>query len=688
MSKQQQQQHRGLTRSLLGRIILSSLVPCIAVLVTVVGVNVYRKYNLMLDGAQQRLGLQAEALAGWINANNAAGIEVANTLQAMCHGAFGDRERTMVIQREITEHTRWAAGVAVAYEPNADGKDGANAGAPGTDASGRFIPYWFRDWTKNNEIGMKLLSGMATQEWYLGPKERFEKERKTEPIITEPYDYEGKLMVSCCAPIEDEDANRLLGVCCVDIALDTIQAEVSNRAKALGADIYLMTSGGLLVVVADGSGRSFREDPDTWRMKKLGDVPLGDVLAGFNRAAETGTTRNLRDPNTEDMSFFASSRVPAGRWTLVMSVPAATVTGPIVADTVMTVSIAGAGILAIVLAIYFPARRTVARVDEAAQAARHVASGDLTRAPSRSECQDETGDLLRSLDSMTEDLNSLVGQVRGASMELTSTATELAATSRQQESVVASFGASSAQIAAAVRQIDATTKELSREMEHVNEVASSTSRLAQDGRVQLEGMEGAMQSLDTATAGVADRLAAINEKAINIGGVVTTITKVAEQTNLLSVNAAIEAEKAGEYGRGFLVVAREIRRLADQTGQATLDIERMVKEMQGAVSSGVMEMDRFSEQVRRNVGDVRTIGRSMTEIIGSVDETGRSFGTVREGMRSQAAGAGQISDAMASLSSNAKATAEAVREFGRAAEDLQRSIGTLRTAIAAFQLKG
>jgi methyl-accepting chemotaxis protein WspA len=133
-------------------------------------------------------------------------------------------------------------------------------------------------------------------------------------------------------------------------------------------------------------------------------------------------------------------------------------------------------------------------------------------------------------------------------------------------------------------------------------------------------------------------------------------------------------------------VAREIRRLADQTGQATLDIERMVKEMQGAVSSGVMEMDRFSDQVRRNVTDVRTIGRSMTDIIGSVDETSRSFGTVREGMRSQAAGAGQISEAMASLSSNAKATADAVREFGRAADDLQRSIGTLRAAIAAFQL--
>jgi methyl-accepting chemotaxis protein WspA len=395
---------------------------------------------------------------------------------------------------------------------------------------------------------------------------------------------------------------------------------------------------------------------------------------------------SLHDPNTDDTSFFATARIGSANWTLVMAVPEATVTGPIIADTSVTAGLAATGIALIVGIMFLPTRSLARRVDAAASAAQQVAAGDLTRPASRSTCPDETGDLLRALDSMTADLNSLVGQVRGASVELSTTAAELSATSRQQDEVVASFGASSAEIAAAVREINTTSQELSREMEHVNEVATATARLAQDGRVQLESMEGAMQSLDKATAGVADRLAAINEKAVNIGGVVTTITKVAEQTNLLSVNAAIEAEKAGEYGRGFLVVAREIRRLADQTGQATLDIERMVKEMQGAVSSGVMEMDRFSDQVRRNVTDVRTIGRSMTDIIGSVDETSRSFGTVREGMRSQAAGAGQISEAMASLSSNAKATADAVREFGRAADDLQRSIGTLRAAIAAFQL--
>src|SRR5438093_9938525 len=107
-----------------------------------------------------------------------------------------------------------------------------------------------------------------------------------------------------------------------------------------------------------------------------------------------------------------------------------------------------------------------------------------------------------------------------------------------------------------------------------------------------------MHHVMEAAGSINAKLAVLNEKASNINQVVTTITKVADQTNLLSINAAIEAEKAGEYGRGFLVVAREIRRLADQTAVATLDIENMVRLMHDAVSAGVMQMDKFSEQVR------------------------------------------------------------------------------------------
>ena len=109
--------------------------------------------------------------------------------------------------------------------------------------------------------------------------------------------------------------------------------------------------------------------------------------------------------------------------------------------------------------------------------------------------------------------------------------------------------------------------------------------------------------------------------------VVTTITKVADQANLLSVNAAIEAEKAGEYGLGFLVLAREIRRLADQTAVATLDIEQMVKQMQGAVSAGVMEMDKFTEEVRQAVESVGKMGQSL----GHVNEQDQALSDVDQG---------------------------------------------------------
>ena len=146
-----------------------------------------------------------------------------------------------------------------------------------------------------------------------------------------------------------------------------------------------------------------------------------------------------------------------------------------------------------------------------------------------------------------------------------------------------------------------------------------------------------MRQVMEAAGSINAKLAVLNEKAGNINQVVTTITKVADQTNLLSLNAAIEAEKAGEYGRGFAVVATEIRRLADQTAVATYDIEQMVKEIQSAVSAGVMGMDKFSEEVRR--GMQRRAGQSAAscrEIIAA----GAGAGAALRGGQRGHAGAG------------------------------------------------
>src|SRR5262249_16618468 len=152
----------------------------------------------------------------------------------------------------------------------------------------------------------------------------------------------------------------------------------------------------------------------------------------------------------------------------------------------------------------------------------------------------------------------------------------------------------------------------------VANVAEKTTSLANSGQSGLMRMKSTVQGIMEASTSITDRLSVLNEKAGNIGTVVTTITKVADQTNLLSLNASIEAEKAAEYGRGLAVVATEIRRLADQTAVSTSDIEQTVKEIQSAVSAGVMGMDKFSEEVRRGVDAVQQVSEELSQIIQQV----------------------------------------------------------------------
>jgi methyl-accepting chemotaxis protein WspA len=312
-------------------------------------------------------------------------------------------------------------------------------------------------------------------------------------------------------------------------------------------------------------------------------------------------------------------------------------------------------------------------------------SADLTkRVPVES--ADEMGQLAAGINAVMEKIQGVVGKVREASLQLLSTASEIAATTRQQDATVQNFRSSTTEVAAAVREISATGKELSGTMDEVNTSANQAAALATAGRKRLTDMEAAMRQLVDSTASISGKLAGIREKADSINVVVTTITKVADQTNLLSINAAIEAEKAGEYGRGFLVVAREIRRLADQTAVATLDIENMVRLMQEAVTAGVMQMDKFSDEVRSGVGRVHELNDQTGKIIGEVAGLSDSFKLVNEGMRQQAAGAAQINEAMGTISAGAQQTAAALDEFHKATDHLRQSVESLNQEVGRFQI--
>lgn len=298
--------------------------------------------------------------------------------------------------------------------------------------------------------------------------------------------------------------------------------------------------------------------------------------------------------------------------------------------------------------------------------------------------RDELGTLAEGINGMIAKIHSVVSKVRESSFQVLSAASQIAAAAREQESVVTGLSSATTEVAAAVREISATGTELSGTMDEVNARANHAADLATAGRDRLGGMERTMHQLVDSTASISGKLATIREKADNINMVVTTITKVADQTNLLSINAAIEAEKAGEYGRGFLVVAREIRRLADQTAVATLDIEGIVRLMQEAVAAGVMQMDKFSDEVRTSVTRVAEINAQTGQIITEVSELGGRFRQVNEGMRNQALGAGQINEAMAAMTSDIRRTASSLEEFNKATTHLRGSVEQLNGEIGRF----
>ncbi|MFM7150380.1 MAG: methyl-accepting chemotaxis protein [Gemmataceae bacterium] len=311
-------------------------------------------------------------------------------------------------------------------------------------------------------------------------------------------------------------------------------------------------------------------------------------------------------------------------------------------------------------------------------------AADLTaRVPVTS--NDEMGELATGINGMIAKFQAIVSKVRESSIQLLSTASEIASTAREQENTVQGLSSSTTEVAAAVREITATTKELSGTMNEVNNRANQAASLAASGRARLANMEATMGQLVESTSSISSKLATIREKADSINMVVTTITKVADQTNLLSINAAIEAEKAGEYGRGFLVVAREIRRLADQTAVATLDIENMVRHMQDAVSTGVMQMDKFSDEVRSGVSKVAEINGQTGQIIEEVHGLSERYHQVNQGMQNQTIGAEQINEAMASMTSNIRQTAASLEEFNRATGHLRGSVELLNQEVNQFK---
>lgn len=672
-------------RSLAGRLILWGVLPMLVLSGTILGVGATTRYRALRDAAERMLQDGAKLAAARIEDANNNASNLASTLAgAQVAGLLGERRQSMLLLAIVLERTPWCRAAFYAYEPDADGKDATSMKEGVTHdamtSSGRFVPRWTRDFARGGAVRLEPLVDPESDPGYQLAVRRFRQNGRIDVSVGDPHMDGDDRVIDYVAPITID--GQFFGVAGIERSLrdaDALLADVASRDRTRA---FLVSPTGRVVTAAgeltgEFVGVEARQTPYAAHLRRALDAP-----------EDATTIERGVDPVTNEEMYFVSAPIGTGQWRLVLARPTSTVTGPIRAEVFQLASVAIVGlgvVLGVLVALALKYSRGIA---SAVRLASRVAEGDLTAEMTMDAPRGSEAEVLgSSLCRMTRQLDGLVSEVKRAAIRLHATATQVAATSAEQERSAQEFTRHSSEIAAAVREITRTGEEVASTSREARTEADETAAIATNSREALGQMEQSMRELEDAAGSVASRLAAINEKATAITAIVDTITRVADQTNLLSVNAAIEAEKAGESGRGFLVVAREVRRLADQAAAATVQIERMVGEMQSAVSSGVMEMDRFADHVRRGVAEVDRIGGQLGRVIEQVASGAGRFSTLDDGVAQQSDGARRIDEAMVRLSAGARQTEASIGEFAAAAAGLREAIASLGNVVNGFKLR-
>jgi len=325
-------------------------------------------------------------------------------------------------------------------------------------------------------------------------------------------------------------------------------------------------------------------------------------------------------------------------------------------------------------------------VQQMLEVVRRVARGDLRGRVALQSGSPLVQELADGIDAMTLELGELISRVTDASLYLASSANELSASTQVQRTAATRQAGTSEAVDELAGRIAKSSRRLLEAVEQVTASATRSADKAGRGRAVLGRMEETSHSVIEATGSIGTRLVALNEKAENINGVVALINRVADQTNLLSLNAAIEAEKAGEYGAGFTVVAAEIRRLADQTAVATWDIGRTVKEMQLAMSNALLGVESFTASIQQSVRDVRQAGGCLADILVQLDELVPCVDQVCDGIQLHTRDAGDIVTGIAGLKQDARQTADTIANTDAVAVQLQQTAQGLKSLVQGFSL--
>ncbi|MEP9317257.1 methyl-accepting chemotaxis protein [Pseudomonas sp. LABIM340] len=584
------------------------------------------------------------------------------------------------------------------WEPNAfAGNDSQYSGLPGYDASGRFMPWWYR---KDGGLTVEAMgdtlesqkmqpTGVREGEYYLCPKE------KHQPCIIDPAPYEmaGKmvLMSSFNAPIMVK--GQFKGTVGVDLSLDFIQ----DLLKTADSQLY-DGAGEMALISTNGRLVAYTKDP-----AKLGE-PASSVLDASEVAnlAKLTLDQPLTSVDKEHghIELFLPFTIAdsGARWTLMLQLPQEAVLGDLNqlqsdlksqrdSDT-LGMTLVGLLIAAIGLAVIWlvghgiarPLRQLVGMLDDIAQG-----EGDLTRRLS-SDRADELGSIAKGFNTFLGKLQGMIGQVVTSVQHVSDSSEHTADIAIRTNQGVQKQLAEIELVATAVHEMTATAQDVARNATHAAEAANHADQAAHHGKRIVESSSTAIQALASEigrAVGVVQSLARDSE---NINAILVAIRGIAEQTNLLALNAAIEAARAGEQGRGFAVVADEVRNLAQKTQQATEEIQSMIQQLQNGTREVVHVMQQSQDKTEdsvRHAGEAAQALESITQAVSVINDMNTQIASAAE---EQSAVAEDINRNVSNIGMVANQVAGGADEASQASAELTKLAEQQRRLVNQFKV--